>query len=109
MSATHDQNRTTAATTTLYLAFELGWNSWGLAFPTAPAQPPRRVAIPARRLDALESEIARAKRRFALPDAAPVCSCYEAGRDGFWLHRYLTAQDIPNLVVDASSIEVNWK
>jgi hypothetical protein len=46
MSATHDQNRTTA-TTTLYLAFELGWNSWGLAFSTAPAQPPRRVAIPA--------------------------------------------------------------
>jgi transposase len=107
MSATHDQNRSTAATTTLYLAFELGWNSWGLAFSTAPAQPPRRVAIPARGLDALEREIARAKRRFALPDAAPVRSCYEAGRDGFWLHRYLTTRGIHNLVVDASSIEIN--
>jgi transposase len=34
-------------------------------------------------------------------------SCYEAGRDGFWLHRYLVREGIPNIVVDASSIEVN--
>ena len=38
---------------------------------------------------------------------APVCTCYEAGRDGFWLHRALTKLGITNLVVDASSIEVN--
>ena len=34
-------------------------------------------------------------------------SCYEAGRDGFWLHRYLIAQGITNYVVDSSSIEVD--
>ena len=34
-------------------------------------------------------------------------SCYEAGRDGFWLHRYLVGQEIENLVVDSSSIQVN--
>ena len=34
-------------------------------------------------------------------------SCYEAGRDGFWLHRWLIAQGIDNLVVDSASIEVN--
>lgn len=34
-------------------------------------------------------------------------SCYEAGRDGFWLHRFLTQAGIHNLVVDSSSIEVN--
>lgn len=34
-------------------------------------------------------------------------SCYEAGRDGFWLHRYLVAQGITNQSVDSSSIEVN--
>ena len=33
-------------------------------------------------------------------------SCYEAGRDGFWIHRYLMEQGIENLVVDAASIEV---
>ena len=36
-------------------------------------------------------------------------SCYEAGRDGFWIHRYLEQQGIENLVVDSSSIEVNRK
>ena len=34
-------------------------------------------------------------------------SCYEAGRDGFWLHRHLTSQGTENLVVDSASIEVN--
>ena len=34
-------------------------------------------------------------------------SCYEAGRDGFWLHRYLRQADVCNHVVDSSSIEVN--
>ncbi len=34
-------------------------------------------------------------------------SCYEAGRDGFWIHRCLDALDISNVVVDSSSIEVN--
>jgi transposase len=36
-----------------------------------------------------------------------VRSCYEAGRDGFWLHRALVARGIHNVIVDASSIEVN--
>src|SRR5207248_10201640 len=45
--------------------------------------------------------------RFQLPADAPVCTCYEAGRDGFWLHRALTALGIANVVVDASAIEVN--
>jgi transposase len=39
--------------------------------------------------------------------AAAVRSCYEAGRDGFWLHRWLTAEGICNVVVDSSSIEVS--
>ena len=34
-------------------------------------------------------------------------SCYEAGRDGFWIHRALTALGVANRVVDSASIEVN--
>ena len=34
-------------------------------------------------------------------------SCYEAGRDGFWLHRHLVSVGIENQVVDAASIEVS--
>ena len=51
--------------------------------------------------------IAKAKARCELPPGAGVHSCYEAGRDGFWLHRWLIAQGIDNIVVDSSSIEVN--
>ena len=72
MSATHDRDRTTSAAAPLYLAFELGWTSWGLAFSTAPALPPRRVTIPARDTGSLRREIDRARRRFGLPADAPV-------------------------------------
>jgi transposase len=107
MSATHASDRITSGPTPLDLAFELGWTSWGLAFSTAPAQPPRRVDIPARDLQSLGREIDRARHRFGLPGAAPVRSCYEAGRDGFWLHRFLNSRGIDNAVVDSSSIEVD--
>lgn len=55
----------------------------------------------------MEQEIAKAKKRFQLDPDSPVFSCYEAGRDGFWLHRYLTTRGIVNVIVDSSSIEVN--
>jgi transposase len=92
---------------TLYLAFELGWNIWVLGFSVGFAQPPRIRRIDARDLNALEEEISMAKRRFGLPEEVPVRSCYEAGRDGFWLHRFLLTRRIDNQIVDSSSIEVN--
>jgi transposase len=94
-------------TGTLYIALELGCDKWVLASATQATQKPRFRTVPARNLGALREEIAKAKLRFGLPANAPVCTCYEAGRDGFWLHRALTALGIHNLVVDASSIEVN--
>lgn len=91
----------------LYLAFELGKAKWKLAFSTGLGQDPRTRAIDAGDLAALQGEIGRAKKRFELPEGATVKSCYEAGRDGFWLHRYLVQAQVDNLVVDSSSIEVN--
>ena len=93
--------------TQLYLSFELGEQEWTLGFTTGLGQEPRKRQIAARDLEALEHEIAQAQQRFELPETAPVQSCYEAGRDGFWLHRYLLAHHIENVVVDSSSIEVN--
>lgn len=95
-----------AAKGALFLAFELGWSEWKLAFGTGPADNPRLRSIGARNTQALLQEIAKAKKRFQLPDDAPVYSCYEAGRDGFWLHRFLASCGIDNVVVDSSSIEV---
>lgn len=90
----------------LYMAFELSWGEWKLAFGTRPADNARLRSIGARNTGALLQEIAKAKKRFGLPDDAPVRGCYEAGRDGFWLHRFLESKGIDNQVVDSSSIEV---
>jgi len=92
---------------TLYLAFELGNTEWKLAMTTRVDQAPLVRTMAARILKTLEAELARAKVHFSLPAAAPVRSCYEAGRDGFWLHRYLVSRGVSNSIVDSSSIEVN--
>ena len=91
----------------LFMSFELSEKTWKLGCTTGPGQKPRERAVAARHQARLLQEIAQAKRRFGLPDTAPVISCYEAGREGFWLHRFLQAQGITNQVVDSSAIEVN--
>ncbi len=91
----------------LYLAFELSNVHWKLGFATGPGRRPRVRTINAGDLAALREEVRRAKKRFELSGDIRVVSCYEAGRDGFWLHRFLLAQGIENLVVDSSSIQVN--
>ena len=42
-----------------------------------------------------------------LAGGAPIRTCYEAGRDGFWLHRALEAAGVGNTVFDAASILVD--
>jgi transposase len=89
----------------LYTAFELSLKKWKLAFSNGEKM--RTVSIDARNLAQLHEEIDKAKQRFALGDDIGMMSCYEAGRDGFWLHRYLLSCGIDNVVVDSASIEVN--
>jgi transposase len=106
MTATHMQ-QSTSPTLTLHLAFELGWGEWKLAFSIGHGQAPRLRTMAARDMDRLLAEIGKAKQRFGLPEDAPIVSCYEAGRDGFWLHRFLQTRGIDNKVIDSASIEVN--
>src|SRR4029453_6035075 len=80
-AATHSTQATTHRPT-LFLAFELGVNTWKLGFTTGAAQRPREWRMPAGAVQVLLEEIGRAKQRFGLPADAPVISCYEAGRDG---------------------------
>jgi transposase len=72
----------------LFLAFALSANQWKLGFTTGVAQRPRERNVPARHLEAVQEEIRKAQERFGLPADAPVIGGYEAGRDGFWLHRW---------------------
>lgn len=93
-------------TPALCMAIESGASEWKLYFSTGLGQHPRERTVPALRMDRLVAEVERSKKHFGLPAEAPVASCYEAGRDKFWLHRALRAHGIANDVVESSSIEV---
>ena len=85
-AATHkEQSNTTEAT--LFVAFELREKTWKLGFTTGHGQKPRERTVTARQQERVLDEIAQAKHRLGLPETAAVASCYEAGREGFWLHR----------------------
>lgn len=102
-SPTHRAECSAAA---LYVGIELGLREWLLTLSTGPAAGRLRVRVRPGHRAAVVEAITRARARFGLPAAAPVRSCYEAGRDGFWPHRFLATLGIDNLVVDSSSIEV---
>jgi transposase len=93
-------------TRVLFLALELGRKEWKLGFATGMGKRPRERVVEAGDVENLAIEIERAKRRFGLTRDAEVVSCYEAGRDGFWIHRFLESIGVASHVVDSSSIEV---
>jgi len=107
MTATTRPMDPTARRDTLYLSLELGEDGWMLSFTAGFGAPVLRRRIRSRDRDALRREIDAMKERLGLARECRVVSCYEAGREGFWLHRFLTAHGIENLVVDSSSIEVS--
>ena len=89
----------------LYMAMDLSNKTWKLGFSNCEKQ--RQVTISAGDWLDLRTQIGRAKEKLKLPQECRVVSCYEAGRDGFWIHRALLEDGIENQVVDSSSIEVN--
>jgi transposase len=87
------------------MVLELSDTTWKVLFRTA-AGKQRNCSVKARDVDRLLAQISEARQRLGLAREACVLSCYEAGRDGFWLHRKLEASGVDNLIVDSSSIEV---
>jgi transposase len=92
---------------TLYVAFELAKREWKLAMTSGFGVEPWVRTVPGRDLGAGERAIAQGRARFGLPANVRVVSCYEAGRDGLWVHRAVTKLRLVNRVVDSSSIDVN--
>lgn len=95
--------------TTIYVAIELSASSWLVAA--------RLLGIKKVRIDRLESGdtmgllniIAdlRSQGSTKLGMTADLACCFEAGRDGFWLHRWLTVNGVTAYVLEPTSILVN--
>lgn len=98
-------NQGYCAVAVLYMALELSAKTWVVLFGNGAGRQ-RRVTVSAGDRQGLLAQVALAKARLGLPPGAPVVSCYEAGRDGFWLHRWLVSVGVDNRVIDSASIEV---
>jgi len=102
-----DRSEGSVSESVLYVAFELGQREWKLAMTTGFGVTPVLRTVRGGDVTAATRVIAQARQRFGLGPDARVVSCYEAGRDGFWVHRALTTLGVENRVVDSASIEVN--
>jgi transposase len=100
------QAKVTVGEAVLYMALELSDKRWKVAL-SAGGMKVRRYEVEGGACAELLQVVEKAKQRFGLVGQVKVVSCYEAGRDGFWVHRFLTEAGIDNKVVDSSSIEVN--
>jgi transposase len=107
MTATTRPEFSSVSEPRLYVAFELSAKQWKLAMTSGFGIEPWVRTVPAGDLRGVERAIQQARDRFRLMPTASVVSCYEAGRDGFWIHRALTELGIANRVVDSASIEVD--
>lgn len=93
---------------TIYLAFELSKSRWLIARLLPGSSKISRFRLEggdtAGLLQLLNATREKAARLgFA---RARVVSCYEAGYDGFWLHRWLQAHGVDNRIIDPASVEV---
>jgi transposase len=89
------------------VAFELSKAKWKLGVILPGSQKMSRYTIAGGDLAALVARLSDARAK-AERSGKPVriLSCYEAGFDGHWLHRWLTDQGVINHEIDPSSIEV---
>lgn len=94
---------------TVYGAIELSMKSWLVAVQSVRQERPGRHQLLAHDGAGLWRVLAReaAALREAGHARVRVATCYEAGRDGFWLHRFLVSQGAESHVVDPGSLLVN--
>ncbi len=89
----------------LHMAMELSTREWRVRFCTNGGKA-REASVTAGDVDGLMAHVEKAKGKLGLSPDCAVVSCYEAGRDGFWIHHALTARGIFNQVVDSASVPV---
>ena len=94
---------------TIFLAIELSASSWLVAARVPGSDKPHLHRIDGGNTVGLLALISSLHDRVArrLNVAIRVVCCFEAGRDGFWLHRLLTVHGLANYVLDPTSILIN--
>jgi transposase len=92
----------------VYIAWELSKADWKLGVLLPGAQQMSRFTVKGGDLAAVSARLAAARAK-AAKSGLPVriLSCYEAGFEGHWLHRWLESQGVVSHEVDPSSIEIN--
>jgi transposase len=108
MIADHTDTPAGCEYATVYVAFELSKSNWHLGVMTPGSEKMSRYRIDGGDLEALSGVLARARAKAErLEKPVRILSCYEAGLDGHWLHRWLGDHGVANYTIDASSIEVS--
>jgi transposase len=101
----------TGSICTIFVAIELSQKTWLVTMHSPDRDKISRYTVQggdhAGQLALIDRVRDRAVRRLGAGPA--VVSCYEAGYDGFWLHRLLLAAGITNYVFDPSSIAVDQR
>lgn len=94
---------------TVYIAIELSNTLWLVGTRLPGADKARMHRVDAGDVTGLLTLLDDLRSRAAakLGQAAALACCFEAGRDGFWLHRVLSAHDVDSHVVEPTSILVN--
>src|SRR6516165_3999325 len=93
---------------TVYVAFELSKAKCRLGVILPGSQKLSRFTIEGGDLAALSGHLAKWRAKAgATGKPVQIISCYEAGYDGHWLHRWLTDQGVINYEMDPASIQVN--
>jgi transposase len=93
----------------VYVSIELSVSSWLVAARLPGVEKSRLHRLEGGDATALLKTIAdlQLKASAKLGCSADVACCFEAGRDGFWLHRLLTANGISAYILEPTSILVN--
>ena len=93
---------------TIYVAIELSQRSWVIVMHSPDQARLSQHKLPPGGYEALLELLEKVKTRVARTTGGvpAIVSCYEAGYDGFWLHRRLEAAGIENVVIDPASLSV---
>src|SRR5438270_3913340 len=111
MQAPHVSTPITEGISTIFVAIELSMRSWLVTMYCPDRNRMSRHKLEGGDHGGLLALIDRMRERVAraLGVTPAVVSCYEAGYDGFWLHRLLMAAGITNHVFDPASIAVDQR